>query len=68
MKTRAHFTYRIDVCDDAGMSSIDHLAGIEDHKVAHATYLAARKRWPKSVIILWQGARVIEDSRRARLA
>jgi len=32
------------------------------------TFLAACQRWPHTPITLWQGAQVIEDSRRLRLA
>jgi hypothetical protein len=46
MKTGARFTYRIDVLDDAGMSIMDHLAGMEDYDLAQQSYLTARKRWP----------------------
>ena len=44
------------------------VAGVEDYEVALATYHAAVKRWPGTPITLRQGARVIEDSRRLRLA
>jgi hypothetical protein len=63
MKTRVYFTYRIDKWDDAGQNVIDHLAGVDNFEVAEATYRAAVKRWPKAVITLRQGARVIHDSR-----
>ena len=66
MKTRTQFTHRLDTWDDASQI-IEHLAGIEDFEVAEATYRAAVKRWPKAVIILRQGARVIHDSREANL-
>jgi hypothetical protein len=36
--------------------------------VALATYRAAVERWPGAAITLRQSARVIEDSRRTRLA
>ena len=44
------------------------VAGVEDFTVALATYRAACERWPKAAITLRQGAKVIEDSRRTRLA
>lgn len=44
------------------------VAGVEDYQVALATYRAAVERWPGTPITLRQGARVIEDSRRLRLA
>jgi hypothetical protein len=49
-------------------SIVEHVAGIEDYQVALATYRAACERWPGTPITLRQGARVIEDSRRVRLA
>ena len=47
---------------------MEHVAGVEDYQVALATFLAACQRWPGTPIILRQGARVIEDSRRLRVA
>ena len=44
------------------------VAGVEDYQVALATYRAACERWPGTPITLRQGARVIEDSRRLRMA
>ena len=38
-----------------------------DYQVALATFRAARQRWPGTPIMLRQGARVIEDSRRLRV-
>jgi hypothetical protein len=67
MKTRTHFAHRIDAWDDAGENIVEHLAGVEDYAVAEATHQAAVRRWPKAVITLRQGARVIQDSRRPRL-
>jgi hypothetical protein len=64
-EARTHFTHRVDKWDDADENIMEHLAGVEDFEVAEATYRAAAKRWPKAVIILRQGARVIHDSRRA---
>ena len=65
---RSHFTYRIDAWDADGENVIEHLAGVEDPQVAKATYLAACQRWPGTPITLRQGTRVMEDSRRTRLA
>ena len=45
-------------------SRVKHLADID---VARATYEAACKRWPGERITLRQEARVIEDSRKARV-
>jgi hypothetical protein len=47
---------------------VEHITGVEDHQVALATYRAACERWPGTPITLRQGARVIEGSRRLRLA
>jgi hypothetical protein len=30
MKTRTHFTFRIDCWDDDGENVVEHLAGVED--------------------------------------
>jgi hypothetical protein len=50
-----------------GERIVEHVAGVEDYQVALATYRAACQRWPGIPITLWQGARVIEDSRRLRI-
>ena len=49
MKPRTHFTFRIDRWDADGENIIEHLAGIEDHQLAMATYLAACQGWPGAV-------------------
>ena len=67
-KTRTHFTFRIDTWTADGESIVEHLAGVEDYTLAMATYRAAIERWPNIPITLRQGPRVIEDSRRLRLA
>jgi hypothetical protein len=51
-----------------GESIVGQVALVEDYKVALATFRAACERWPNTPITLRQGARVIEDSRRLRLA
>jgi hypothetical protein len=66
MKTRTHFTHRIDMLD-TGDEIAEHLAGVEDYELAEATWQAAIARWPKAIIILRQGARVVRDSRRPRV-
>jgi hypothetical protein len=38
------------------------------YQIALATYSAACERWPSTPITLRQGSRVVEDSRRLRLA
>jgi hypothetical protein len=68
MKNRTHFAHPVDAWDDEGSNVIEHLAGVEDFEVAMATYRAACQRWPNAAITLRQGARVIEDNRRTRLA
>jgi hypothetical protein len=64
----AHFTFRVDTWTPDGESIVEHVAGVEDYQVALATYRAACERWPGTPITLRQGARVIEDSRRLRMA
>ena len=65
---RTHFAYRIDRWDANGDGISEHVAGIDDLVVARSAYEAACKRWPGEMITLRQGARVIEDSRKTRLA
>jgi hypothetical protein len=67
MKTRTHFKHSIDVLDPNG-ELLEHLAGVEDFELAEATYDAAVKRWPAMPIMLRQGASVVRDSRKTRLA
>jgi hypothetical protein len=66
MKTRTHFAHRIDVLDAAGEIQ-EHLAGVEDYILAEAVWREAIVRWPGATIILRQGARVVQDSRRLRV-
>ena len=65
---RTHFTFRIDTWTPDGESVVEHVAGVEDYQLALATYRAACERWPGTPITLRQDARVIEDSRRTRMA
>jgi hypothetical protein len=65
MKTRTHFTHRIDMLDAAGKIQ-EHLAGVEDYILAEAVWREAIARWPDTIIILRQGARVVHDSHRPR--
>ena len=67
MTTRTHFTFRVDTWTPDGESIVEHVAGAEDYQLALATFRAACERWPNP-ITLRQGARVIEDSRRLRMA
>jgi hypothetical protein len=53
---------------DDGENVLEHLAGIENFDLAMATYLAACLRWPGAAISIRQGAQIIEDSRKRRLA
>jgi hypothetical protein len=55
-------------CLDANGEIFEHVAGLEDFELAVTTYEAACKRWPSNPIMLRQGARVIHDSRKTRLA
>jgi ectoine hydroxylase-related dioxygenase (phytanoyl-CoA dioxygenase family) len=63
-----YVAYRIDRWDANGYSVIEHVASAEDLTVARAAYEAACKRWPGEMITLRQGVRVLEDSRKTRLA
>jgi hypothetical protein len=65
---RTQFAFRIDRGDCDGHTIMDHVAGSEDLMVAMAAYEAACRHWPGETITLRQGARVIEDSRKERLA
>jgi len=67
MRTPRHFIYRIDRLDADG-EVLEHLAGIGNRELAMATYEAACKLWPGEPIVLCQGARVVTDSRKTRLA
>jgi hypothetical protein len=67
-QTQTHFAFRIDAWTADGESIVEHLAGVEDYTLPMAAYRAAIERWPNTPITLRQGARVIEDSRRLRLA
>jgi len=49
-----------------GKTSSSTSPGVEDFRVALATYSAACEHWPGTPITLWHGARVIEDSRQQR--
>jgi hypothetical protein len=62
VKTKTHFTFRVDIWDDTGDSIVEHVAGVDDFEVAEATYRAAVARWPAARITLRQGARVVHES------
>jgi hypothetical protein len=44
VKTRNHFSFRIDIWTADGESIVEHVAGVEDYQVALATYRAACAR------------------------
>ena len=67
MKTRTHFTFRVDTWTADGESIVEHVAGVEDYQIALATFHGACQRWPGTPITLRRGARVIEDRRRLRV-
>jgi hypothetical protein len=46
---------------------LEHLASIESFELARACYLAALELWPRSPIMLRQGARVVLDSCKPRI-
>jgi hypothetical protein len=52
VKTKTHFAFRVDVWDDAGVSIVEHVAGVDDFEVAVATDRAAVARWPSARITL----------------
>lgn len=55
--------FRIDLWTSDGAALEAHVAGLSDFQLAEAAYDAAVKRWPKAVITLRQGARVLRESR-----
>jgi hypothetical protein len=57
------FAYRIDRWDTYGGNIIHHIANMNDLELAMAAYEAACKQWPREVITLRQGARIIKASR-----
>jgi hypothetical protein len=60
MKTRTHFSFRIDRWDDRGDSIVEHVAGVEDFEIAVATYWAACQRWPNVKVTLRHGVRTVK--------
>jgi hypothetical protein len=42
MKTKTHFTFRVDIWDDAGDSIVEHVAGADDFQVGR--WRAGRRR------------------------
>ena len=67
-KDRKRFSHRIDMWDDDGENVLEHLAGVEDFDLAMAAYRAACLRWPGAAITIRQGARILVDNRKRRLA
>jgi hypothetical protein len=55
--------HSIDRWDDAtGSNLYEHLAGVNDLRLARATFAAAVKRWPGAKITLQNGADIIEKT------
>ena len=67
-KDRKRFFSQNHMWDDDGENVLEHLAGVEDFDLAMAAYRAACLRWPGAAITIWQGARILEDNRKRRLA
>jgi hypothetical protein len=44
IKTRTHFTFRVDTWTPDSESIVEHVAGVEDYQVALATFRAACER------------------------
>ena len=61
-KTNTHFQFRLDLWDADGNEVLEHIAGIDDFKVAMGAYQAALTRWPHARVILRHGARTVQDS------
>jgi len=61
-KTKTHFQFRLDLWDADGNEVLEHIAGIDDFKVAMGAYQAALTRWPHARVILRHGARTVHDS------
>ena len=64
MKTKTHFSFRVDIWHDTGDIIVEHVAGVGDFEVAEATYWAAVACWPAARITLRQGIRVVGRTRR----
>jgi hypothetical protein len=67
MTTRTHFSFRVDTWTPDGESIVESPASTIT-KLPSLPSARPAKRWPGTPIRLRQGARVIEDSRRLRLA
>jgi len=52
MKTKTHFSFRVDIWHDTGDIIVEHVAGVGDFEVAEVTYRAAVARWPAARIAL----------------
>ena len=59
--------YRVEMWDDRDNRVEELIALVGDHAVARAAFAEAVKRRPKKLITLRQKARVLADSRRAKL-
>jgi hypothetical protein len=64
---RAHFTFRVDTWTPDGESIVEHVAGASRTIRLHSPP-SAQPANAGTPITLRQGARVIEDSRRLRMA
>ena len=60
---RSYFKHSVELVDGEG-DIVDILAAVEDFLLAHATYQAAKQRWPKERIRLSQQSRIVSDSSR----
>jgi hypothetical protein len=58
-----HHAHSIDRWDDAtGSNLYEDLAGVNDLRLARATFAAAVKRWPRAKIALRNGMRIVEPT------
>jgi hypothetical protein len=60
---RSYFKHSVELVDGEG-DIVDILAAVKDFLLAHATYQAAKQRWPKERIRLSQQSRIVSDSSR----
>ena len=65
MRAGTRFAFRIVVWTHYGPQQV---AGSSDFAIAKAAFRTACERWPSAVITLEQGSRIIEDTRRGRIA
>ena len=65
MKTRTHFTHRIELLNAVGETQ-EHLASVEDYLLAEGLWREAIARWPGETIVLRRAGRIVNDSRGPR--